>query len=102
MHPSNFSLLSNFFYPDQAPPPEECQSERNTEPGMTGQHLTWRDCEEYSEPASRMAEQRKPEPLQDQDVDTSEQKFPKDRKQPVSSVSSGNSVKNDCQPHPLA
>lgn len=89
---SNFSQLSDFVYPQQASSTEEHKQEQDQEPEMAGRDdVAPVYCEEYFEPAQQAVEQSEPQPTQDQDEETPEQKIPQDRKQSAASGTSGDS-----------
>ncbi|KAK2696378.1 hypothetical protein QWA68_004959 [Fusarium oxysporum] len=89
---SNFSQLSDFVYPQQVSPTEEHKQEQDQEPEMAGRDdVAPVYCEEYFEPAQQAVEQSEPQPTQDQDEETPEQKIPQDRKQSAASGTSGDS-----------
>ncbi|KAF4958574.1 hypothetical protein FGADI_2271 [Fusarium gaditjirri] len=89
---SNFSQLSDFVYPQQVSPTGEHKHEQDQEPEMAGKDdVAPVYCEEYFEPAQQAAELGEPQPTQDQDEGTPEQKIPQDRKQSAASDTSGDS-----------
>ncbi|EMT61548.1 hypothetical protein FOC4_g10014611 [Fusarium odoratissimum] len=84
--------LSDFVYPQQVSPTEEHKQEQDQEPEMAGRDdVAPVYCEEYFEPAQQAVEQSEPQPTQDQDEETPEQKIPQDRKQSAASGTSGDS-----------
>ncbi|KAH7180823.1 hypothetical protein DER46DRAFT_491995 [Fusarium sp. MPI-SDFR-AT-0072] len=90
--PQQTVVLSDFVYPQQVSTTEEHKQEQDQEPEMAGRDdVAPVYCEEYFEPAQQAAELSEPQPTQDQDEKTPEQKIPQDRKQLAASGTSGDS-----------
>ncbi|KAF5546295.1 hypothetical protein FMEXI_5669 [Fusarium mexicanum] len=87
---ANLSQLSDFVYPQQVSHTAEHKQEQVPERPRRDD-VTPVYCKEYFEPAQQAAEQSEPQPTQDQDEDTSEQKIPQDRRQSAASGTSGDS-----------